>query len=144
MLLQLLAAGFFTAQFAYVEMAKALRGAFMMKGASESYALSDGDLVDEMELEENELEKQFGLLPEFGRLSKESIFEQGETRDFLQFLRNIQYDHRQLPENDNGEAVDIHISIVISNIRAVSEVNMVCQNQLPPRNSTFKSCSLKA
>ncbi|TMS33800.1 hypothetical protein L596_001496 [Steinernema carpocapsae] len=48
---------------------------------------------------------------------------QGETRDFLQFLRRIKYDHRQCPEND-GESVDIEVSIVVSNIRAVSEVTM--------------------
>uniref|UniRef100_A0A914YDQ3 Uncharacterized protein n=1 Tax=Panagrolaimus superbus TaxID=310955 RepID=A0A914YDQ3_9BILA len=54
---------------------------------------------------------------------KESIFEQGETRDFLAFLRRIQYDHRQCPDI-NGKAVDIDVSIVVSNIRAVSEVTM--------------------
>ncbi|CAB3411241.1 unnamed protein product [Caenorhabditis bovis] len=48
----------------------------------------------------------------------------GETRDFLQFLRRIQYDHRQVPENDKGEATFVEVSVVISNIRAVSEVTM--------------------
>uniref|UniRef100_A0A7E4UL93 Gamma-aminobutyric acid receptor subunit beta n=1 Tax=Panagrellus redivivus TaxID=6233 RepID=A0A7E4UL93_PANRE len=47
----------------------------------------------------------------------------GETRDFLQFLRRIQYDHRQCPENEGGP-VDVEVSIVVSNIRAVSEVTM--------------------
>uniref|UniRef100_A0A914EK95 Uncharacterized protein n=1 Tax=Acrobeloides nanus TaxID=290746 RepID=A0A914EK95_9BILA len=56
-------------------------------------------------------------------LDKHSVFEQGETRDFLHFLRRIQYDHRQCPEND-GESVEIDVSIVVSNIRAVSEVTM--------------------
>lgn len=51
-----------------------------------------------------------------------------ETRDFLAFLRRIQYDHRQCPDI-NGKAVDIDVSIVVSNIRAVSEVTMVCFNQ---------------
>ena len=46
-----------------------------------------------------------------------------ETRDFLHFLRRIQYDHRQWPENE-GQPVDIDVSIVVSNVRAVSEVNM--------------------
>ncbi|VDN52903.1 unnamed protein product [Dracunculus medinensis] len=46
-----------------------------------------------------------------------------ETRDFLQFLRRINYDHRQLPENPDN-AVEIHVSIVVSTIRAVSEVTM--------------------
>ncbi|KAK0393358.1 hypothetical protein QR680_000169 [Steinernema hermaphroditum] len=59
----------------------------------------------------------------YGMFDKESIFEQGETRDFLQFLRRIKYDHRQCPENE-GESVDIEVSIVVSNIRAVSEVTM--------------------
>ncbi|WKX95614.1 hypothetical protein Q1695_012236 [Nippostrongylus brasiliensis] len=58
-----------------------------------------------------------------------SIFSQGqlgnygETRDFLQFLRRINYDHRQCPENKAG-AVEVEVSVVVSNIRAVSEVTM--------------------
>uniref|UniRef100_A0A915AAL4 Neurotransmitter-gated ion-channel ligand-binding domain-containing protein n=1 Tax=Parascaris univalens TaxID=6257 RepID=A0A915AAL4_PARUN len=48
----------------------------------------------------------------------------GETRDFLHFLRSIRYDHRQFPENTDGDAVVITVSIVVSNIRAVSEVTM--------------------
>ena len=27
---------------------------------------------------------------------------QGETRDFLHFLRRIKYDHRQCPQNDGN------------------------------------------
>ncbi|RCN35851.1 hypothetical protein ANCCAN_18274, partial [Ancylostoma caninum] len=46
-----------------------------------------------------------------------------ETRDFLQFLRRINYDHRQCPENKAG-AVQVEVSVVVSNIRAVSEVTM--------------------
>ncbi|CAI5443478.1 unnamed protein product [Caenorhabditis angaria] len=53
-----------------------------------------------------------------------SIFSQGETRDFLQFLRRIQYDHRQVPENERGEATFVDVSVLVSNIRAVSEVTM--------------------
>ncbi|EPB76707.1 Neurotransmitter-gated ion-channel ligand binding domain protein [Ancylostoma ceylanicum] len=52
-----------------------------------------------------------------------SVFSQGETRDFLQFLRRINYDHRQCPENKAG-AVQVEVSVVVSNIRAVSEVTM--------------------
>uniref|UniRef100_A0A0M3IUW0 Pentatricopeptide repeat-containing protein n=1 Tax=Ascaris lumbricoides TaxID=6252 RepID=A0A0M3IUW0_ASCLU len=48
-----------------------------------------------------------------------------ESLDFLHFLRKIQYDHRQLPENHDGGSVDIQVSIVVSSIRAVSEVTMV-------------------
>ncbi|VDN04486.1 unnamed protein product [Thelazia callipaeda] len=60
-----------------------------------------------------------------------------ETRDFLQFLRDIQYDHRQLPVNYNGETVDIHVSVVVSNIRAVSEVTMDYSLELFYRESWF-------
>ncbi|VDK18235.1 unnamed protein product [Anisakis simplex] len=52
------------------------------------------------------------------------VLDFSETRDFLQFLRRIKYDHRQFPENQDGEAVVITVSIVVSNIRAVSEVTM--------------------
>jgi hypothetical protein len=63
-----------------------------------------------------------------------------ETRDFLHFLRRIKYDHSQLPNGPNGgsfffysktsnfnsfpEPVIINVSIVLSNVRAVSEVTM--------------------
>ncbi|PAV87759.1 hypothetical protein WR25_03791 [Diploscapter pachys] len=50
------------------------------------------------------------------------IYQQGETRDFLQFLRTIQYDHRQLPEQEGGVLVEV--SVVMSNIRDISEVTM--------------------
>ncbi|KAF1766229.1 hypothetical protein GCK72_006185 [Caenorhabditis remanei] len=61
----------------------------------------------------------------FVQSNTESVFSSGETRDFLQFLRRIQYDHRQVPENDEGEATYVEVSVVVSNIRAVSEVTMV-------------------
>uniref|UniRef100_A0AC35TXZ4 Neur_chan_LBD domain-containing protein n=1 Tax=Rhabditophanes sp. KR3021 TaxID=114890 RepID=A0AC35TXZ4_9BILA len=48
---------------------------------------------------------------------------QRETRDFLQFLRNIKYDHRQCPYDDK-EPVIVEVSVIVSNIRAVSEVTM--------------------
>ncbi|VBB32477.1 unnamed protein product, partial [Acanthocheilonema viteae] len=47
-----------------------------------------------------------------------------QTSDLLHFLIRTDYDHRKEPENDNGEAVIINVSIVVSNIRAVSEVTM--------------------
>lgn len=56
---------------------KAVRGALVMKGASQSYALSGNDVNDELELEENQFENQFELLPGFARIAKETIFEQG-------------------------------------------------------------------
>ncbi|CAB3404542.1 unnamed protein product [Caenorhabditis bovis] len=55
---------------------------------------------------------------------KASIFEQGETHDFLQFLRSIKYDHRQVPDDENDGPVKVNVSIVVSNIRSVSEVTM--------------------
>ncbi|KAI1719977.1 neurotransmitter-gated ion-channel ligand binding domain-containing protein [Ditylenchus destructor] len=51
--------------------------------------------------------------------NKDNVFEQGETRDFLHFLRSIQYDHRQCPYSE-----DTDVSVVVSNVRAVSEVTM--------------------
>ncbi|CAP23961.2 Protein CBR-EXP-1 [Caenorhabditis briggsae] len=45
-------------------------------------------------------------LENFVQSNTESVFSSGETRDFLQFLRRIQYDHRQVPENDKG-AMDL-------------------------------------
>ncbi|PAV72282.1 hypothetical protein WR25_00086 isoform B [Diploscapter pachys] len=53
-----------------------------------------------------------------------TFFSHGETRDFLQFLKRINYDHRQVPENRRGEAVMVEVSVVVSNIRSVSEVTM--------------------
>ncbi|EGT57207.1 CBN-LGC-35 protein [Caenorhabditis brenneri] len=55
---------------------------------------------------------------------KASIFEQGETHDFLQFLRSIKYDHRQVPDDGYDGPVHVNVSIVVSNIRSVSEVTM--------------------
>ncbi|KAF7638554.1 hypothetical protein Mgra_00001931 [Meloidogyne graminicola] len=74
--------------------------------------------------EENNIEEQQQIIiqkqQQFG---KDTVFEQGETRDFLHFLRRIKYDHRQCPQNE-GKPVFISVSVVISNIRAVSEVTM--------------------
>ncbi|VDM59984.1 unnamed protein product [Angiostrongylus costaricensis] len=57
-------------------------------------------------------------------IDKASIYEQGETRDFLQFLRKIKYDHRQCPDDENGGPVSVNVSVVVSNVRSVSEVTM--------------------
>ncbi|RCN29407.1 hypothetical protein ANCCAN_24837, partial [Ancylostoma caninum] len=40
------------------------------------------------------------------------------------FLRKIKYDHRQCPDDDNGGPVSVNVSIVVSNVRSVSEVTM--------------------
>ncbi|CAP35876.2 Protein CBG18417 [Caenorhabditis briggsae] len=47
-----------------------------------------------------------------------------ETHDFLQFLRSIKYDHRQVPDDGFDGPVHVNVSIVVSNIRSVSEVTM--------------------
>ncbi|KAI1718473.1 neurotransmitter-gated ion-channel ligand binding domain-containing protein [Ditylenchus destructor] len=57
-------------------------------------------------------------------LTKYAVFPQGESRDFLRFLRNIHYDHRQMPDEEADEPVVVHVSVEIPNIRAVSEVTM--------------------
>jgi hypothetical protein len=50
-----------------------------------------------------------------------------ETRAFLQFLKDIQYDHRQRPTGDDiSVPTVITVSILIGSIRRVSEVSMVC------------------
>uniref|UniRef100_A0A0R3RK70 Neur_chan_LBD domain-containing protein n=1 Tax=Elaeophora elaphi TaxID=1147741 RepID=A0A0R3RK70_9BILA len=51
-------------------------------------------------------------------------FNENETSDLLHFLVHTNYDHRKEPESNNREAVTINVSIVVSNIRAVSEVTM--------------------
>ncbi|CAJ0567448.1 unnamed protein product, partial [Mesorhabditis spiculigera] len=57
-------------------------------------------------------------------VDKESIYQQGQHGQFLQFLRRIGYDRGQHPENPDGEPVLVTISLLISNIRSVSEINM--------------------
>ncbi|KAI6226483.1 Ligand-Gated ion Channel [Aphelenchoides fujianensis] len=79
---------------------------------------------NEEEEDEDESEEETTLLATSTHFNKEQIFEQGETRDFLQFLRRIKYDHTQPPYGPNGEPVLVSVSIVVSNIRAVSEVTM--------------------
>ncbi|KAK6013117.1 hypothetical protein OSTOST_21627, partial [Ostertagia ostertagi] len=72
--------------------------------------------LEELDEEEEEYTKN--------ELDRARIYEQGETRDFLQFLRKISYDHRQCPDDDHGGPVTINVSIVVSNVRSVSEVTM--------------------
>ncbi|EYC00260.1 hypothetical protein Y032_0117g701 [Ancylostoma ceylanicum] len=153
--------------------ADAVRGALVLKKSHQQSMDSDDNVEELEELEEEEGYKQ-------SELDKASIYEQGETRDFLQFLRKIKYDHRQCPDDDNGARsrtvgsarrgdadwrridfplclcprdprrgslpfylatwstsisflyltgpVSVNVSIVVSNVRSVSEVTMV-----PPR-----------
>lgn len=50
-----------------------------------------------------------------------------ETRAFLQFLKDMQYDHRQRPTGEDVSVPTvITVSILIGSIRRVSEVSMVC------------------
>ncbi|KAI6229258.1 Lgc-35 [Aphelenchoides besseyi] len=80
---------------------------------------------EEQDEDENDSEEQTtSALMTSTHFNKDSIFEQGETRDFLQFLRKIKYDHSQLPSTENGEPVVVQVSVVISNVRAVSEITM--------------------
>lgn len=80
--------------------------------------------LEEDEIEEDEHDQETtSILTTSTHFNKDQIFEQGETRDFLQFLRRIKYDHSKLPyHEDDGEPVTILVSVVVSNIRAVSEV----------------------
>ncbi|EYC00262.1 hypothetical protein Y032_0117g701 [Ancylostoma ceylanicum] len=77
--------------------ADAVRGALVLKKSHQQSMDSDDNVEELEELEEEEGYKQ-------SELDKASIYEQGETRDFLQFLRKIKYDHRQCPDDDNGVA----------------------------------------
>ncbi|WKX97769.1 hypothetical protein Q1695_013443 [Nippostrongylus brasiliensis] len=99
------------------EEAGAVRGALVLK-KSHQQSMDSEDNSEELEdlEEEEELEKN--------ELSKASIYEQGETRDFLQFLRKIKYDHRQCPDDENGGPVSVNVSVVVSNVRSVTEVTM--------------------
>ncbi|EGT56173.1 hypothetical protein CAEBREN_30468 [Caenorhabditis brenneri] len=83
--------------------------------APNKYRSNHGQTPNRPEISESE---------NYVQTNSESVFSSGETRDFLQFLRRIQYDHRQVPENDKGEATYVEVSVVVSNIRAVSEVTM--------------------
>lgn len=67
--------------------------------------------------------------------------ENRETRDFLKFLGKIRYDHRQVPEGADGAPVMVNVSIVVSNIRAVTEVTMVICSE--KKNNVFKDYSLE-
>lgn len=82
--------------------------------------------LEEDEIEDEHDHETTSILTTSTHFNKDQIFEQGETRDFLQFLRRIKYDHSKLPYlEDDREPVTILVSIVVSNIRAVSEVTMV-------------------
>ncbi|KAI1727584.1 neurotransmitter-gated ion-channel transmembrane region domain-containing protein [Ditylenchus destructor] len=50
--------------------------------------------------------------------NKDNVFEQGETRDFLHFLRSIQYDHRQCPySEDTNEPVIVQDGYTADQVR---------------------------
>ncbi|KAI6174370.1 hypothetical protein M3Y98_01182800 [Aphelenchoides besseyi] len=101
--------------------------------AMNSAELADGHLSDDYEAVEEEWEdpasNHGGKKKKHSASKKPStnshdVFQQGETRDFLHFLHKQRYDHRQPPPGNNGGPVTIDVSIVVSNIRAVSEVTM--------------------
>ncbi|KAJ1357783.1 exp1-like protein [Parelaphostrongylus tenuis] len=93
----------------------AVRGAALLK---KSRQLMDSD-VDVEETDDFDKDDKYRI-----DLDKASIYEQGETRDFLHFLRKINYDHRQCPDDGSGGPVAVNVSIVVSNVRSVSEVTM--------------------
>ncbi|GMS95542.1 hypothetical protein PENTCL1PPCAC_17717 [Pristionchus entomophagus] len=78
----------------------------------DSIEFDDESLLDDEESDENR------------KLDQESVFTQGETRDFLRFLRSIKYDHRQVPDGKEGSPVTVNVSVVVSNVRSVSEITM--------------------
>ncbi|VDK66073.1 unnamed protein product [Cylicostephanus goldi] len=97
----------------------AVRGALVLKKSHQQSMDSDDNIEELEDFEEEHIRNE---------LDRAGIFEQGETRDFLQFLKMIRYDHRQCPEDENGGPVFVNVSIVVSNIRSVSEVTMVGNN----------------
>ncbi|KJH49412.1 Cation transporter family protein [Dictyocaulus viviparus] len=97
---------------------EAVRGALVLK-KSHQQSIDSDDNVEEIEELEDDEEIYYA-----NEVDKASIYEQGETRDFLQFLKKIKYDHRQCPDGDNGGPVSVNVSIVVSNVRSVSEVTM--------------------
>ncbi|TMS35906.1 hypothetical protein L596_003196 [Steinernema carpocapsae] len=98
---------------------EAVRGSLVLKKTHQN-SLENTD--SEEYYEDNESGRLFSQF-DHKSLNKEAVFEQGETRDFLHFLQKIEYDHRQCPESENG-AVKIFVSVVVSNVRSVSEVTM--------------------
>ena len=48
-----------------------------------------------------------------------------ETRAFLKFLKDIEYDHRRRPDAESKNPTFVEVSILIGSIRKVSEVSMV-------------------
>ncbi|KAF8373103.1 hypothetical protein PRIPAC_79532 [Pristionchus pacificus] len=103
---------------ALTQVAQAGRGALVLKTGRDASTEEDDDLYDDEEEEEK------GHDISASAFSKDSIMQQGETRDFLQFLQRIAYDHRQVPEPADGGPVEVAVSIVVSNVRSVSEVTM--------------------
>uniref|UniRef100_A0A0N4ZBI0 Neur_chan_LBD domain-containing protein n=1 Tax=Parastrongyloides trichosuri TaxID=131310 RepID=A0A0N4ZBI0_PARTI len=54
-----------------------------------------------------------------------AILYQGQSLHFLNFLRKIQYDHREFPKSKkSSEPVTVYVSVVVNNVRSVSEITM--------------------
>ncbi|CAJ0586715.1 unnamed protein product, partial [Mesorhabditis spiculigera] len=111
------AALLFPIVFIVITQATAVRGTPMLKKTHTLHQFTEEESDEERLDDENEDYEP-------NELDKESVFQQGETRDFLQFLRKIRYDHRQCPEGSDGGPVHVRVSVVVSNVRAVSEVTM--------------------
>uniref|UniRef100_A0A914EL83 Uncharacterized protein n=1 Tax=Acrobeloides nanus TaxID=290746 RepID=A0A914EL83_9BILA len=112
---------FIMLSFSIFHQVDSVRGALVLKKNHQNLIHEETDEELE-EYEEDDFDPGARLFNP--HLNKESVYEQGETRDFLAFLRRIQYDHRQCPEDDENSSVVIHVSVVVSNVRAVSEVTM--------------------
>ncbi|CEF60396.1 Gamma-aminobutyric acid A receptor/Glycine receptor alpha family and Neurotransmitter-gated ion-channel transmembrane domain and Neurotransmitter-gated ion-channel family and Neurotransmitter-gated ion-channel ligand-binding domain-containing protein [Strongyloides ratti] len=69
---------------------------------------------------ENDMEEE-----EEEYINDRKIIYHGQSLHFLNFLRKIHYDHREFPKNNsNSEPVTVFVSVVVNNVRAVSEVTM--------------------
>ncbi|CAJ0959819.1 unnamed protein product, partial [Mesorhabditis belari] len=96
---------------------------FLLFGYSTSFTADDQE-VKMMKIFGSGAQLAGGGKNQFEVVDRESVYQQGQQGQFLQFLRRIAYDRGQHPENPNGEAVTVNISVLISNIRSVSEINM--------------------
>ncbi|CAI4221114.1 unnamed protein product [Auanema sp. JU1783] len=100
----------------FFQTAFAVRGTILSKKNSQ--------LTIERYNSEEELDAMEELYEDLKSNENHNVYEQGETRDFLYFLKTIKYDHRQCPKPTVQGPVAINVSILVSNIRAVSEGTM--------------------
>uniref|UniRef100_A0A0N5B3U0 Neur_chan_LBD domain-containing protein n=1 Tax=Strongyloides papillosus TaxID=174720 RepID=A0A0N5B3U0_STREA len=69
---------------------------------------------------ENDIEEE-----EEEYMDDRNVVYHGQSLRFLNFLRKINYDHREFPRNSgSSEPVTVYVSVVVNNVRSVSEVTM--------------------